>query len=134
MSDMARTIRFTLPFLLPTLNQRQRTHWRAKPGDMRKLAWAMVAALPIRCDRMPFEKARITITRHSSGTTDPDGLYGSVKPLLDILCTPQGQRHPTGLGIIRDDSAACITLTVQQAKAKPREGRTEVVIEECSEL
>lgn len=78
----------------------------------------------------PFKKACVAITRYSVGSPDADNLSGSVKYLLDVM-QPQSTRHPFGLGIIENDSADCITLTVRSERVSTRKDqKTKVQIEE----
>lgn len=123
------TIRFTIPLTLPTRNVLDRMHW-AERGRLRKLISAEVFAAvhPHRNYAAdPFDLCNVTITRYSPKEPDKDGLVGSVKGLLDVL-QPVSARHPNGLGLIADDSSACIlNLDVRHAKGKDR---TDVVIEQ----
>ncbi len=123
-----RHIKFTIPEPTPLLNVWQRMHW-AKRGRVAKgFAWMVREALgPITVD--PMQKCKVTITRHSAGSPDTDGLYGGLKPLLDcfVVCT---KRNPHGLGIIQDDNPDCMELEVFAVKCKQKEGKTVVEIQE----
>lgn len=123
-------ITFSLPFALPSLNVRDRRHWRQHVKDKRAMYLEVLAAtggtryLPAE----PFERARVTVTRHSAGSLDPDSEGACCKSLLDVLCVPS-RVHPAALGIIRDDSARHLELIVRQAPAKRGHGSTLVTIE-----
>lgn len=123
-----RVIRFSLPLLLPSLNESLNQHWAKRRAFKGDLAWLVWAALPrvAKVTPLPFPKARVTVTRCSSGKAmDDDNLAGSVKPLLDVL-----KVNKAGFGIITDDNPECCELIVKQLKVRQREQCTEVVIEE----
>lgn len=124
-------IRFELPFLLPTLNVLLREgRWRR--GKARnKLAWEIVAAIGPQRPQQPFRRARVRVERHCIQPIDPDNM--AVKSLLDVL-QPLSLRHPCGLGIITDDSAACVTLELPPTiRVRHRvDQKTVVTIEEIA--
>lgn len=126
-------IAFSLPFALESLNVRDRkSHWQRSRGK-RDLSLEVLAAIggSRYLPRPPFERARITIVRCSSQRLDPDGLPAVAKNLLDVLCV-KSNIHPTGLGVIVDDSPRHIELTVTQSTAPPSHGSTLVRIEKLS--
>lgn len=109
------------------LNRRKQAKPRAD------FAWSVMLAIKAAGGSIPttpFQRARITIVRRSVGHPDPDGL--SAKRLLDVL-QPLSARHPTGLGIIIDDSAKCLGPTGAEIRAvhvtSRREQGTDVLIE-----
>lgn len=120
---------FSLPFLLQTLNERDRTNRWQKGRDKKALNLEVMAAIggPRYFPRPPIRKATIVITRCSSGRVDPDNLAASAKNLLDVLCVRSGI-HPSGLSIIEDDNPRNIELVTNQTKAAPGEGVTLVRI------
>lgn len=135
-----RVLSFELDRPTPLLNRTLRQHWSGRMRDQRALAWAIRVALQgQQLPAQPFRRARVTIVRRSAGTPDHDGLLGGVKSLVDCLLDPgpvtirNGKArclHPTGLGIVQDDSPACMTLVVQAERVpKDRQG-TSVTIEE----
>jgi hypothetical protein len=133
MSDpVPREINFVLPFLLPSLNVRDRQHWAVRRRQMLMLQQEIMAAMggPEHYPQPPFSRARITVTRISTGKLDPDNLAASVKGLLDVV-KMRSERNPLGLSFIVDDDPARIELIVRQQHAPSRkEQATAVRIEE----
>lgn len=130
-----RVIRFTLPEPTPLLNVMLRKHYRVRTESKRKTARLIAATIPGQIPPEPFQKARVTIRRYSSGVPDRDNLVGSVKDLCDCLTTPSlmknGKvRNKFGLGLIVDDAPAHCELVVLGVKCRRAEQRTEVVVEE----
>ena len=112
---LERRVTFSLPFVLDGINARLRTHWAARSAADGLLAQEIMAALggPRYYPRPPFRRAKIEILRIGKKLLDPDGLAVCHKPLIDALCE-RCDRHPTGLGIIEDDSARHVVLDVKQ--------------------
>lgn len=79
--------------------------------------------------RFPLERVRIEIERRQVGRRlDKDNLYGSVKPLIDVLCPPS-ERNKFGLGIILDDRDEVIEkLTVRSVSCRQGERGMTVII------
>lgn len=131
-------IRFELPFALPSLNvllQRCRSYSGKQRGAKKArndLAWSVVAAIGRQRPPAPLARVRVRIERHGIRQLDPvDNLPGSVKRLMDIL-QPCSTRNPAGLGIILNDSSACVIVSeVVQLKAGRDGPKTVVVIEEA---
>ncbi len=134
-----RIIRFTLPKPTPTLNQLQRRHFHARSNDKKKLSWEIRCALGVSRPAAPFARAHVLIERFSTGTPDRDNLFGGVKDLVDCLLD-QGIRmvnglpvalHPTGLGLILDDSPKHMMLEVfSRSPGRGMTARTVVTITE----
>lgn len=125
-------IRFTLPRVLPTSNPQLRSNHWARRRARSDLAWEIAARLGPR-PAEPIIKARVTVYRYSIRLVDPDGLYGTVKDLLDVMC-PSTRTHPFGLGLMFDDDAEHCELTVKQFKVPHvRDVRTEVTVENCAD-
>lgn len=126
----ANMIEFALPFPLESLNQRDRKHWAQRSRDKTSLSQEIMAAIggPRHFPRPAWQRARVTVVRCSAGRLDEDNLVASVKNLLDCLC-PSSPTHPTGLGIIEDDSTRHLELIVRQSSAKVGAGSTAVRIE-----
>ena len=104
-------IEFDIAKVAPGLNALLRIHWRGRAALQRiwdKILWEERLQRP---GPWPLERATVRITRHSMHTLDQDNLNGSAKIVLDAL------KHAN---IIVDDSPAHITLTVHQARGKPR--------------
>lgn len=132
-----RTVSFTLPEPTPLLNVLMRKHYRVRSQNKRRTAAFIAGEIAGKMPAKPFEKARVTITRYSSGTPDDDGLKGGVKDLLDCLTTPKllagGKvKNKFGVGLIVDDSPAHCLLGVSGVKCKRADQRTEVLIEEIA--
>lgn len=125
-------IRFTIDEALPGQNVLLRMHWAKRNRLRNRVAWLVKAALlapesGYRFGSPPIQRCRVTITRRCRKPLDPDNLPSSAKHALDIL-QPHSKTHPLGLGVIQDDSKACILeLSVLQ---EPGKGQTVVEIEE----
>lgn len=113
-----RTVAFVLPFALDSLNVRDRKHWAKRSSAQKDLHYEVMVALggPRHFPRPPIAWCQITVVRHGKRLLDPDNLAASNKGLLDVLCERSPQ-HPVGLGIIRDDHPALITLDCKQQLA-----------------
>jgi hypothetical protein len=124
-----REIAFILPFALPSLNVRDRRHRYRHGQDKKAMNLEVLAAIggSRYLPRPPFKRARVTIVRCSSQRLDPDGLPAVAKNLLDVLCV-QSKVHPTGLGVLVDDSPKHLELIVEQFTAAPGSGSTAVRI------
>jgi len=121
---------FTLPFALESLNVRDRKHWAKRSKDKAAIAMEIIVAIggTRYLPRPPYPRARITINRCSAGLLDPDGLGATAKNLLDAMCV-RSSTHPSGIGIIEDDSARHIELIVTQSPAPRGKGATVVKVE-----
>lgn len=130
---MSNRVSFTLDGLLPLLNRQLRTHWAKRRLEQRDLAWRVVAALGAsHRPAAPISPARVYIERHCTILPDVDGLYGSAKQLVDVLCM-QSRTHPVGLGIIEDDAPQYCRLYVEAVKVRHRnEQQTRVLIESAA--
>lgn len=126
---------FVLPFALDPLNVRDRKHRYAHGHDKKQMKLEVLDAIggSRYLPAAPFERARVTIVRCSSQRLDPDGLPAVAKNLLDCLC-PQSAVHPTGLGVLRDDSPKHIELIMKQSTAAPGHGYTAVRIERLDDI
>lgn len=122
------TLEFTIPVATPLLNEWQRMHFLPRGRMKLNMAWHVRAAVGA-WNKPPIQKCRIEIDRHSAGLPDWDGLYGGLKPLLDVLTKHNNSTNPHGLGIIEDDSPKIITkLVALPVKGKQRQGKTVVRI------
>ena len=140
---MMRTIHFTLPLLLPTRNEQDRMHFHEKTKLKERLAMEIRACGFVRPIN-PLPLCAVTVWRHSLVEPDTDGLFGSLKQLLDVL-QPQGAliaikgktqfRNPQGIGIIADDRPSACDVRAYWIKARHRtDQKTVVVIRELSEM
>lgn len=110
----------SIPLRLPTPNQLLRMHWATRSRLNRTVAsevWAAMAQARIRKPDAPLPYAIVVVERHSSTEPDPDALRGCAKPLLDAI-QPASKRHPYGLGLIANDDARSIALTVLHVPCK----------------
>lgn len=138
-----RQIHFTLPMLLPTRNEQDRMHVHVKRKLKERLALEIRAAGVVIPPR-PIGLASVSVWRHSLVEPDTDGLFGSLKQLLDVL-QPRGDvimvkgqpklRNPQGLGIIADDKPSVCEVRARWIKAQHRgDQKTVVVIQEMAEM
>jgi hypothetical protein len=111
-------VAFALPFLLPSLNVRDRQHWAERHRQQVTLQQEIMVAIggPRYYPRPPYERARLTVVRISTGQLDRDNAAASVKALADCL-KARSERNPLGLSIIVDDNPARLELVVQQQHA-----------------
>jgi hypothetical protein len=93
------------------------------------MAWEVRAALKGALPAAPIERAHVLIERRAPGTVpDDDGATGGCKGLLDCLLVMHPKRRPYGLGILRDDSPAHMTLEVRALRVPGADKGTLVVI------
>lgn len=116
---------FELP-LVPTRSQWDRMHYRAKRRYMDQLA-AEVAHQTPAASGIPFRRAKVEIIRQSSKQPDRDNLWGSAKPVLDVLQV-KSKRHPYGTYVIENDDADHIELDCRWEKTSPKHGKTLVIV------
>lgn len=83
--DGAFKLEFTLEGLPPTLNRLNSMHLMAKWRLNRKWREAVECAVAGRIPKVPLDKARITIIRHSSVEGDGDNYSGGYKGIVDSL-------------------------------------------------
>lgn len=117
---------FTLHEVPLTLNEMMGKHWRSRHNSfslIHKLIYLQTLKYK---PETPIERARVAITRYSSGTLDRDNAYFTAKPVLDGLVE---------CGIIKDDGFNQVKfLEVNQVKIKRNEKRKlEVSLEEINE-
>ncbi len=99
----------TIPIRTMTANQLLRSHWRKRRKQQNDIAWMVRAeAIP---PAVPFDKARVTIYRYTTGKMDEDGQGMIAKGILDVL-QPCSKVHPLGLGFIKNDGPDCLELLV----------------------
>lgn len=127
-----RVINFSLPFRLPTLNQRDRMDRFEKTRYRQHLAKQVWIRLPTMKPPEPFRFARVTVTRYSTGVLDPDGLKAQCKALLDVLQCMHPKTHPSGLGVIVGDDPKHLVLRCVLVKSRAEQ--TDVRIEELEIL
>ena len=101
---------------LPSANVLMRQHWGRLSKDKR-----LLEAIIYSFDPPEFlGPVELEIVRHygkRKRAYDPDNLYFSVKPLIDVLKKRKG-RSKIGLGVIQDDNSDIIReLRVRQARS-----------------
>lgn len=121
-----RALMFSLP-LTPMRNGLDRMHWQAKRKLMQSLGDMLREQIPL-SSGCPLARAKVEIIRYSASEPDPDGLAGSVKPVLDAMQVPRGKLHPYGAYIIENDNSECIDLHVRWEKAPPKHGKVVVIV------
>ncbi|GCD73961.1 hypothetical protein NBRC3299_0253 [Acetobacter pasteurianus NBRC 3299] len=136
-----RVIRFELPEPYPLLNHSIGQSRFALTRMRQKMARAVAcAAVNMRVPE-PFQKAHVSIERHSCGTPDHDGVQGGAKFLIDSLTTPkllnvrkpgarQRVRNKRGLGFIVDDGPEYATFDIRAVKSRLCDQKTVVTITE----
>jgi hypothetical protein len=123
-----RRIRVELGQAYPTLNRTRKLHFAAYARHRKAIALEIKIALGKNLPNPPFVFARVLIERRSSGMPDDDNLRGGAKALIDCLVSPQGGRHPDGLGIILDDNPFLVQLEVRPVLL-PSKGKGSTMIE-----
>jgi hypothetical protein len=122
-------IEFSIPHALKLPNQTNGRFWPASHAYRKRLLPMVAEAVNPWAGHQPMERARLTFTRYSVGTPDPDAVHGCIKPLLDLLLV-QSKTHPSSFGLIRDDSPDLIEYMAVGIKVAHRaEQRTSVRIE-----
>lgn len=118
---MTGVVAFQLDEATILLNAWQRMHFHQRKPYMEQLAWKVLCVARDLRPARPFALCTIEVERGSANLPDWDGLYGGLKPLLDVLCARGtvknngGVAHPFGLGFIADDSPK----VVLDLKARP---------------
>lgn len=136
-----RVIRFELPEPYPLLNHSIGQSRFALTRMRQKMARAVASATVNMRVPEPFQKARVSIERHSCGTPDHDGVQGGAKFLVDSLTTPkllnvrkpgarQRVRNKRGMGFIVDDGPEYATFDIRAVKSRLCDQKTVVTITE----
>lgn len=133
----ADAVRFTVPGLAPaSWSGNSRVHWRKRHADGDEYAervWTAGYAAPLwpkavrhlrmslrrrleQAPLLPWPKAHLTLTQRAVRPRDHDNFLASFKPGLDTLTT-KGKRP---LGIIVDDTSACLSIEVRTERVKHR--------------
>ncbi len=118
-------LEFVITALPKMTNRRCSSHWRYKKMEADMWKVLVVGLVAARKPKVPLKQARLTLTRMSSVTPDPDGLVSGFKHVLDSLILA---------GIIENDRFTNIGMpNYQWAHAKPRAGGIQVRVEEVVE-
>jgi hypothetical protein len=125
-------ITFTLASPTKTLNDLRRMHYRTYAKYRANLAFEVFALTTGRRPASPMPRASIVVERHGEREVDWDGLYGGIKPLLDVLQPFHVTGRPNGVGIIANDSPSCLDVKVVPIRCRRGEGKTVVTIQEIA--
>jgi len=112
-------IEFAIRHLLRLPNRTNGRHWVVNYDYRRELLPLIADATEQWAMCEPIQRARVTITRHSTGVVDDDNLAASVKPALDILLA-RTATHPHSLGLLVEDDPARVTLLPRQERVSER--------------
>ena len=124
---MNNEIQIEIPFAVPSLNEWKKWHHTKLTAYRKMLAWEIHLAYG-RVTHEPIQKCVIIVVRYGSRDLDWVNLYGSFKTLEDVLVV-NTKSHPSGLGIIQDDSPKYVkSLTVIPEKCKRSEEKTVIKI------
>ncbi len=118
-----------IPLALVSLNEWSKWHYHKKKEYRESLAWEVRIAYG-RVKHKPLQWFDVKMMRYGIKLLDWANLYGSVKPLEDVLVVAT-KRNPSGLGIIQDDAVKyCRSLTCTQELVKQGEQKTVLTITE----
>ena len=129
------TLRYSLelPEETPSNNVIKGMHFKDYMHMRRRFRLFVLKALKSQRPAAPIEQSFIVVRRHCAGLLDWDNALGGLKPVLDCLVM-RTVKNPDGLGLIRDDSPRTMPYPpfMEQLKAKPKHGHTEILIFEVS--
>lgn len=87
--------------------------------------WHLKVRAFCKVPKAPLQTAKLTLTRFSSQEPDGDNVLNAFKPLIDALICQ---------GVLADDKLSNIGIPkIKWFKAKPKEGKVSVKIEETSD-
>lgn len=114
---------FSIAGLPKMSNQLLRGHWRVKHAHAVKWKAGVRNALKaLNKPATPLERAKLTLTRHSSVAPDYDGLVSSFKSVIDGLVEE---------GVLLNDKMTCIGVPdYRHEVAAPRQGRITIEVRE----
>jgi hypothetical protein len=112
-------MKLIIPEIPPSLNKTQRMHWATQRKLSKMWAWLIRSKLP-EMHLEPIVKMRVSVTLCHSRFFDKDNAYGACKPLVDGLKT---------WGLVRDDTAEFLELTVEQEKCPHKQRHTIIDLE-----
>jgi Holliday junction resolvase RusA-like endonuclease len=118
---MSYRLHFTIMGLPKTTNAGGRSHWAVKVKESKSWKRSVYLASSSQLPQDPLSRARVYLTRHSSGKIDYDGLVSSFKHVLDGL---------VDAGVLKDDSMRVVDMFYLKKPAKPGQGKIEVYVEE----
>ena len=117
-------LHFTIPGLPRTPNALLGAHWKVRAGHAAKWKRLVFLAINNKQPKRPLVKAKLTLTRHSSGELDFAGLCGSFKAIEDALVM---------WGVIVDDCPDVVGRPEYlHVKAPRQKGFIEVLVEEIN--
>jgi len=122
-------LKFTLPGLPKMTNPSgaKSTHWRVIKAE--RDLWMVsvcnmvkyLGKIGVPLPESPLKKARLTLTRHSSVSPDPDGLVSGFKAIVDGLVLA---------GVLENDRFSNIGMPdYRWVKAKKGEGMVTILVE-----
>lgn len=120
---MSYSLEFTIQGLPKVLSNMKRNGWRGVWAEKKKWKGLVRDMVILKGGpKQPLEKAKLTLTRHSSKPCDFDGIVSSFKGVIDGL---------TEAGVIVDDNMEVIGQPqFLWAKAPMKQGKITVKIEE----
>lgn len=119
-------IRLEFGWAFSSINAYKRMHYHALRKRRNTLAWEVLAQLSGRRPAAPLPFAYIHIDRFSTRGLDEDNRPSCAKHLLDVL-QPPSKVFPSGLGVITQDSAKYLRLSVRDVPIKRSEKPRTVV-------
>lgn len=131
--------------VLPNMELSSNGRRRLGPWNERRLIeqakkqwyWLLLPLVKGQNGDMPARLARVRIeidlTFPQKRRRDPDGMWDALKPIIDILSSPDRRNDKTWrLGLIRDDSSDCIVSESLTILVQPGIERTRIRIEEVA--
>jgi hypothetical protein len=116
------SVEFRIPGLPSTTNSQGRAHWALKAKEARQWKALVIFAVGRRIPARPLKRAKLTLTRVSSGTIDADGMVSSFKHVIDGLIAA---------GVIENDRMSNIGFPeYRHEKGKAKEGFIIVRVDE----
>jgi hypothetical protein len=122
-----------LPEETPSNNIIKGMHFKDYMHMRRRFRLFVLKSLKSKRPALPIEQSFIVVRRYSAGQLDWDNALGGLKPVFDCLVV-RTEKNPDGLGLIRDDSPRSMPYPpfMEQLKAKPKDGHTNILIFEVS--
>jgi hypothetical protein len=118
----------------PSNNVIKEMHFQEYRRLRQRFRYLVLEALQGKRPEAPIEQSFLVVRRHCAGLLDWDNALGGLKPLLDCLVIAT-KRNPSGLGLVVDDSPRSMPYPpfMEQIKAKPGKGHTEILVFEVAQ-
>ena len=118
-------------------NGRRRTHWAQQRRIAEDWLWLVRQGLEPWWGHLPQQpwpvaEAEVVFVVPDHKRRDEDNWTIALKELWDYLCPPTPQRH--GIGLIKDDSAECLTVNISFEVDKERAPRTIITLTRKEDL